>query len=147
MDFLKAFVIISVLLCFFVISPDVIAVDDSVPGHYTIVYYFRANLRCSNCYKIEQYTTESIDKFFAGELESGELVYKVINIDEEENRHFVDDYGLYTKSVVVSQIKDGKELDYKNLVKIWEYLENKESFYGYIKDEVSIFLNKAREKQ
>ena len=107
---------------------------------YVKAYYFHGDFRCSNCYKIEKYSKEAIDKYFAKELASGELEYKVINIDERGNEHFAVDYKLYTKSLVISKIKDGREVEYKNLEKVWDHLGNKGTFYNYVKEEIENFL-------
>ena len=82
--------------------------------NYVKVYYFRSNFRCANCYKIEEYTKEVIEEFLKEESNAERLVYEVANIDEEKNYHFVEDYQLYTKSVVISIIKNGEEVKYKN---------------------------------
>jgi hypothetical protein len=113
---------------------------EETSGPKVIAYYFHGDLRCSNCYKIEKYSKEAIGKYFAKELASGELEYKTINIDEKLNEHFVKDYKLYTKSLIISKIKDGKEVEYKNLEKVWNYLDNKEAFYNYVKEEIAKFL-------
>lgn len=107
-------------------------------------YYFHSDFRCSNCHKIEKYSKEAIDKYFAEELASGELEYEVINIDEKGNEHFAKDYKLYTKSLVLSRIKGGKEAEYKNLEKVWDYLRDKEAFYNYVKEEVTKFLEENK---
>jgi len=107
------------------------------------VYYFHGFFRCSNCYKIEKYSKEAVDKYFDKELASGELVYEVINTDEKDNEHFIKDYELYTKSLVVSKIQGGEEVEYKNLEKVWDYLRNKEAFYNYVKEEVAKFLKES----
>ena len=48
--------------------------------------------------------------------------------DEEGNYHFVKDYGLYTKSVIISEEIDGKEIRWKNLPKVWEYIGSEDKF-------------------
>ena len=108
-----------------------------------IVYYFHTTFRCASCKKIEQYTKESVENYFKKELESGKLLFKIINIEEEGNGHFVDDYKLYTKSVVLSLWKNGKEVKSKNLERVWDFLRSKEKFYGYIKREVELFLKEG----
>jgi len=132
----------------FILASNLIA-EENISGNpdHLNVYYFRGNFRCSNCYKIETYTKEAVEKFFAKELESGELVYNVINIDEKENAHFVEDYKLYTKSVILSMVIDGAEAEYKNLQKIWEYLGDRKRFHNYIKEEVGGFLHRKEEGQ
>ena len=109
-----------------------------------IAYYFLTNFRCTSCYKIEMYTKEALEKHFKDELESGILVFKPANIDEKENKHFIEDYELYTKAVVLSIQKGGREVKYKNLTKIWEYLGDKDTFYDYIKSETSQFLEEVQ---
>ncbi|MCF7870243.1 MAG: nitrophenyl compound nitroreductase subunit ArsF family protein [Candidatus Omnitrophica bacterium] len=114
--------------------------DDKV-----IVYYFHTTFRCPSCHKIEQYTEGAIKEYFAKEIESGDLEYKVINIEEKGNEHFVQDYKLYTKSVVLTLIEDGKEIRSKNLEQVWQLLRNKDQFYQYIKNETQGFLDSLRE--
>ena len=120
------------------------AVSKPQKTDYVKAYYFHGDFRCSNCYKIEKYSKEAIDKYFAKELTSGELEYEVINIDEKGNGHFAKDYKLYTKSLVISKIKGGREMEYKNLEKVWDYLGNKEAFYNYVKEETAKFLEENK---
>jgi len=109
-------------------------------GNQVIAYYFHGTFRCSNCLRIEQYSKEAIEKYFGDELKSGKLVFKVINVEEKGNEHYVNDYQLYTKSLVLSLVKDGKEIKSENLVKVWEYLGNREKFYEYVKSNVDSYL-------
>jgi len=121
-----------------------IAVSKPKETDYVRAYYFHGDYRCSNCYKIEKYSKEAIDKYFAKELVSGELEYEIINIDEKGNGHFAKDYKLYTKSLVLSKVKTGEEVEYKNLEKVWNYLGDKEAFYNYVKEEVTKFLEENK---
>lgn len=109
-----------------------------------IAYYFRNNFRCSNCFKIENFTKEALNKNFSKELKNGKLVYKVINFEEDPNKHFIEDYQLYTKSVILSKIKDGKQIEWKNLDKIWVLLGDQDKFQEYIKAETTKFLKEAK---
>ena len=112
-----------------------------------IVYYFYTNYRCQSCYAIEEYTKESIERNFEDEVTSGELVFKPVNVDLKENQHFLGDYQLYTKSVVLSLVKDGEEIKFKNLKKIWELLRNKDEFYRYIEEETRKFLDEINQEE
>ncbi len=107
---------------------------------YVATYYFHGNFRCFNCYRIEQYSKEAIEQYFKDELDSGKLVFKIINIEEKGNEHFIKDYQLYTKSLIISLVKNGKEVKFDNLVKVWEFLGNKQKFYDYVKDEITQYL-------
>ncbi len=61
-------------------------------------------------------------------------------MEKKENDHFVNEYKLYTKSLVISLNKNGKEIKYNNLTKVWEYLGDKEKFYDYVRDEINKYL-------
>ncbi len=104
------------------------------------VYYFRTDTRCASCRKIEAFTEEAIRSAFAKEIESGRVAWQVVNVDEARNRHFIHDYELYTKSVVVADVVDGGQARWKNLAKIWQLLDDRPAFLRYVQDEVRLYL-------
>jgi len=110
-----------------------------------IVYYFHSNYRCSNCYKIEQYSKEAVEIYFTAELKSGIIEYRIINYDQKENAHYIKDYGLYTKSLFVTLVENGREIKSKNLTGVWNYLYNKDEFYNYVKSEIDQYLSEAKQ--
>ena len=114
--------------------------NDSPQGDHVIVYYFHGDIRCANCHKIETYTKEAVDEYFSKEINSGELLFKAVNVDRSQNQHFVKDYQLYTKSVVVSMVENGKEVKYENLQGVWNYLGDRQRFLDYIRTEVDKYL-------
>jgi hypothetical protein len=113
---------------------------DSLLVNHISVYYFHGNMRCVTCNKFEQYSKEVVETNFKDEIASNKLEFKVINVEEKGNEHYVNDYKLYTKSLVISVVKDGKEVKSKNLEKIWQYVGNKEQFFKYVKADIANFL-------
>ena len=111
-------------------------VSFAAESHNVVAYYFHTTKRCSSCHKIQQFIEEALQKGFSQEISSGKLAYKVVNVEEKENEHYVADYGLFTKSVILSIKADGKEVEFKNLDKIWQLLNSKEKFISYIENEV-----------
>lgn len=111
------------------------AAESAAQADKTIVYYFHGKARCPSCLKIEQYSAEAVKTGFVEELKAGTVEWYQVDTDEKENAHFVKDYNLFTKSVVVVKVRDGKQVGYKNLDKVWEYLGNKERFVKYVQDE------------
>jgi len=109
-------------------------------GTQVIVYYFHGDMRCPTCHKLETYAKEALDTYFADELASKALVWKVVNVDKPENRHFIQDYKLVTKSIVLSETTDGKESRWKNLDLIWQKVGDKESYLQYIQASIFKFL-------
>jgi hypothetical protein len=105
-----------------------------------VAYYFHGDFRCDNCKKIEQYSREAIEKYFADQLKSGELEFKVVNTDRPENQHFIKDYQLYASSLVLVQYKGISQVRWKNLAEIWNELDDQEAFYDYVKTEIQKYL-------
>ncbi len=117
-----------------------IATDSSVQADRTIAYYFHGYRRCASCLKIEAYTKEAIDSFFTEPLTDGRLEWRVVNTDDEENQHFLKDYQLYTKSVVLVAMNNDKQVRWKNLDKVWKLLGDKKEFMDYIHTELNTFM-------
>jgi hypothetical protein len=108
------------------------------------VYYFHTTGRCPTCIKMEKYTNEAMKAYFPNELKSGKIEFKVVNVEMPENDHFIKDYGLYTKSVVLSAVNSGKELRWKNLDKIWTKVRDRNEFMNYIRLETVDFMRSPK---
>lgn len=108
-----------------------------------MAYYFHGSLRCYTCTNMEKYSRVALDTNFKDALASGKLEFKAVNIEDQGNEHFVDDYKLYTKALILSLVKDGKEIKSKNLDKIWELARNKQKFIEYVTREVNAFMKDA----
>jgi hypothetical protein len=109
-----------------------------------VVYYFHGNYRCGSCITIERYTRESIEATFVKELKSGQIEFRSVNVDLPVNSHYVKDYKLFTKSVIVSDMVQGKEQRWKNLPKVWELLRNESDFKAYVKSVTAAYLQGKR---
>jgi hypothetical protein len=89
---------------------------------------------------IEQYSKEAIEKYFPEQLKTSRITFSVINIDMPENEHFVKDYQLYTRSLIVAEFKNGKQIKWTNLEKVWNYVKDRDAFYNYVRSEVEKHL-------
>ena len=140
--------IIIVLLAFtaFFQVPIIAIADENTQDGYTqlIAYYFHGSFRCPTCHNLEKYAKEAIESNFKDELDKGVIVFETVNFEEEGNEHFVNDYQLYSKSLILSLVKDGEEIKHKNLTKIWEYVRNKEKYVDYVKSEINAFLEEIQ---
>ena len=104
-----------------------------------IAYYFHGTRRCPTCRKLEAYSREAIETGFAEEMKDGKLVWRVVNVEDPGNEHYVRDYGLSTKSVILVAVNDGKEERWKNLSRIWELVGDKTAFITYVQGELEDF--------
>ncbi len=116
------------------------APDTTALPHRVVAYYFHTSYRCASCRKIEAYATEAVVAGFPGELKDGRLVWRIVNVEEKGNEHFVNDYQLFTKSVILIDERDGQQKSWKNLAKVWELLGDKERFLRYVRAEARAYL-------
>lgn len=123
-----------------VISASSLAVAADNQPAKVIAYYFHGSFRCPTCINMEKYLREAIDSNFKDALASSRLEFKAVNVEDRGNEHFVDEYKLYTKTLILSLVKDGKEVKSKNLDKIWEYARNRQKFIDYVTSEISGFM-------
>jgi hypothetical protein len=114
--------------------------SDKELEHKVLVYYFHGNMRCLTCRKFEVYAHEALQTTFANELESGKLEWYLVNVDEPSNEHFIQDYGITTRSLVVVDVRNGRQREWKNLQRIWDLVENKREFLRYVREETQAYL-------
>jgi hypothetical protein len=140
-------VYISIFFCLIAVQPASAgisaggqATESQKPARYLVVTYFHTTFRCPTCLKIEELSTHAVKANFENELTSGKVIWRVINLEDPGNEHFVNDYGLYSKHLIVSEVKDGKEARWKDLKDVWTLVRNDEKFENYIKTEISDWL-------
>ena len=109
--------------------------------HVVVVTYFTSDQRCDTCLKIEELTKNAIHNQFPKELEKKEIVFQTINYDRPENKHFIDDYQLAFKTVVVSERKKGKEQQWSKYDKVWELVDDPEEFSSYLQQGIRQYLD------
>lgn len=104
-----------------------------------VVYYLHGDMRCRTCRSIEAMAEKVVRERFADELERGRLAWRVINFDRPENRHFVDDFGLTSSSLVVVDRRPGHE---RHLVldRVWMLVRDPLKFKGYVSQTLERFL-------
>ena len=108
-----------------------------------IAYYFHTNTRCSTCMKIEAYSKEAIMNGFPEELKNGTLEMRIVNYEQPENRHFINDYKLVSKSLILVKIVNGKPVEWKNLKLVWQLTGRKDAFINYVRKEVKSYLSRS----
>lgn len=111
--------------------------------HLVVVTYFTSNQRCTTCKKIERLTHEAVTEAFSDQLSSKEIIFQTINFDHSENKHFVDDYQLAFKTVVVSEHKKGKETQWSKYDKVWELADQPDQFKSYLQNGIRDYLKEA----
>ncbi len=113
----------------------------AVEGKTAVVYYFYTNTRCSSCKTIEAYTKAAVEADLASGYKGWKIVFKGVNMDEEPGGHFVRDYQLNSKSVVVQKFAGDRALKWTKLEKVWQLLGDKAVFMNYVTEETRKLLD------
>lgn len=121
-----------------------VAPDEPIMAPYAVLYcYFGA--RCDTCEKLERYAEEAIREGFGRELEAGTLAWATRDTDQPENTHYLEDLGLYTKSVVLVAYEDGQPARHENLPRIWDLVGDEAAYKAYVTACTRAFLESGHE--
>ncbi len=107
-----------------------------------VAYYFHTTYRCPTCRRIEAYSKQAIESGFARELADGRIEFRLVNVEIPENRHYVQEYNLFTKSLVLVRIKNGKQVEWTNLERVWELNGDHSAFLRYVQQGIRDYLEK-----
>jgi hypothetical protein len=121
-------------------SPAVPVAEQKVVPRRVVAYYLHGHVRCATCRRLEAYAREAVESGFVDEIGEGRVVWRAIDFEDKGNEHYVKDYRLYTKSVILAEEVKGKQTRWKNLTRVWQLLPDKAAFLRYVQDEVRAFL-------
>lgn len=107
------------------------ATDDGI-----LVTYFSSDVRCISCKTIEQLAHASVDRLQENPELGGRIRFQTLNIDRPENQHFISDYELSFKTVVVSHTDPEGKLHWTKLDKVWQLTTDPDAFHTLIETEV-----------
>ncbi len=121
------------------------AEETGPPESGIVAYYFHGNVRCATCRKLEAYSEEAIGKGVAKEITAGQLQWQPVNTDEPGNKHFIEQFELVSKAVVLVEYRDGKIARWQNLKLIWQLVGDKDGFITYVRESTGEFLTTGAE--
>jgi hypothetical protein len=102
-----------------------------------IAYYFHNTIRCVSCLEIERIAREAIEEKFANELDLGRIQWHLVNMELDENNHFITDYDLTVPSLVYSRIEGKKQVTWQKLDQVWDLLDDPGALGRYVQNELS----------
>ncbi|OGU58346.1 MAG: hypothetical protein A2X64_10040 [Ignavibacteria bacterium GWF2_33_9] len=103
------------------------------------VKYFHATVRCASCVQIEDFITQTMNLAFQKEIGDSTLRFSSLDFMDPENEPMMEYYGFDTQALIITKVVDGKEVEYKNLELIWDYLSDFSKFEKYVEDEIKAF--------
>jgi len=82
---------------------------DSISANTIQVYYFHGSIRCHTCVSVEENTHQYLKDLFPQKIDEGDIIFKSINIDENERPDLVKKYQIYAQTLLF--IKGDKVID------------------------------------
>ncbi len=107
-----------------------------------IFYFFHVTKECGFSKRIEAMAKDCLDKKFSKQVKDGRLQWRKLNTDLKENKHFIKDYKLDGKAIVLVETaskKDAKQR-FKNLEEMWKHVKDELEFKKFIAAELSLFI-------
>lgn len=102
--------------------------------------YFHGNVRCATCRKVEAYAREAVEEGFTEQIAAGVVEFRPVNVEQPENRHFIEDYQLTSKSVVVAEVVGGSVARWVKLDNVWGLVGNHDAYLVYVQDAVRAYV-------
>jgi len=97
------------------------------------IYHFHGTNQCYSCKTVGAYAEETVNTYFADELNSGKIVFGHINGELPENQDLVEKYGVTSASLWLgTYAKDGQFSAEQN-TNVWYKIDNKEDYMSYLK--------------
>lgn len=119
------------------------ATADGLPMDGVVVYYFHGNKRCQTCNRMEALAILAIDEGFADRQQAGTVVFKPVNIETDATRHFITDFEMTNRCVVMVERKDGKDSGWRRLDEVWAKIGDDTEYKAYITENLSACLANA----
>ena len=113
------------------------------PSERLIVYYFHGNVRCATCEAIESQTHEVVENDFARQLESGKVVWKILNYEDPTSADLVEEFDVHMANVVLLRMRGDEQLNWKRLDKVWALVGDKPAFAEFVRTEIGEMLGDA----
>jgi hypothetical protein len=61
--------------------------------------------------------------------------WQVVNYEEPGNEHYADEYDIAAPTVVIVKMEGGEEIGWENLMRVWEFVNDKDAFLDYVQTE------------
>jgi hypothetical protein len=106
-----------------------------------IAYYFHGAHRCDTCRTIEAFAHAAL----APSIEQKELEWRIVNYDLPANKALSEEFKVVGPTLVLARADVGGQNHWKNLIKVWDYTDDKSGFVEYVRGELVRFQESPHE--
>lgn len=100
-----------------------------------VAFYFHGAKRCQSCNSIERLTREALQAEVAG----GRIEIRSVDVDEPAQAHFVDDFQLTMRTVVLAEERAGRIGRWRRLDECWDRFGDAAGFTAYVRSSLEDF--------
>jgi len=104
--------------------------SDATAGSALTAVYFHAPHRCPTCKKIEAYTHEALQP----DIADGRIVWQVADYTAPENAIMVDRFKVLTSTVVLTEMRNGEVVRFRNVEEVWNHTHDQTEFVAFMRD-------------
>lgn len=97
--------------------------------------YFHSPHRCPTCRKIESFALDALTP----EIEAGKVAWRIADYTTDANAKLVDQFKVFTSTIVLVEVQDGKVVRWKNLEGVWDHTSDQADFTAFINQSWSEF--------
>ena len=120
------------------------AVRDELPEQTGVIaYYFHADFRCPTCKRIESLAHKIITSDFVPELKTKQIIWEVRNYEDPANVDLAETYEVVAPTVVLVSYSKGTVTAWKNLMEVWDLVDDELAFSEMLRKEVRTALAEA----
>jgi hypothetical protein len=101
--------------------------------------YFHRTQRCVSCNNAEQYTRDTLNKYYPDELQSGRL--SIQSIDYQQDKAMAEKYNVKVQGLKIVTTKGG-QVNVKDVPEIWTYVKDRDAFMNFLKSVLDKELGK-----
>lgn len=106
---------------------------------HLVAFYLHGTKRCQSCNSIERLTREALK----AETDAGHVEIRLVNVDEASNAHYVDDFQLTMRTVVLAEEAGGSVIRWKRLDECWDLFADPPDFLAYVRQSLAAFRKSA----
>jgi len=111
------------------------AADDAL-----MAYYFHG-VRCPTCRAAESNAYETLESVYASELDSGTVVWKVLDyMTDPTAGTMAENFGVTSSTIVLVRMKGGEISVWNRLDRVLSLAEDKPALSAYLQDEINEML-------
>jgi rhodanese-related sulfurtransferase len=73
------------------------------------IFVFHGTRQCETCKSMKANTKTTLDKYFSKELKSGEIIFRIIDVDDSKNEKLAEKFEATGTALMVNNVKNGKD--------------------------------------